>query len=146
MQRLPVPSPWPLRNHPPADFPPVGFSRSITPRFLLSIVAATAILTCLLTSGVWLLALQATPARPFTAVISTVVPTSAGNDNVMKAPNFAGLDLAQAQREILQRGLVVGTIMRQPDPNVKSGVVIGQQPLAGDQVVRGTRIDLTVSE
>lgn len=60
-------------------------------------------------------------------------------------PNVIGLPQADAEAAILAADLGVGTIGTQNSTAVTAGNIINQSPGAGDSVIPGTAVDLTVS-
>jgi len=64
---------------------------------------------------------------------------------ILEVPNLLGLTQQEARDQIEERGLVVGDIDQQQDPNQPAGRVTGQSPDAGARVQEGTAIDLVVN-
>ncbi len=64
----------------------------------------------------------------------------------MAVPNLTGLTIEQARTALLNLGLTVGEITQQNDPTVPADTIIASVPKAGEQVLGGATIDLTVSQ
>ncbi len=62
------------------------------------------------------------------------------------APDVVGETEAQARKDIQDAGYVVGDIDRQPDASAPEGTVIDQTPDGGDDIEKGDKIDLVVSD
>lgn len=60
-------------------------------------------------------------------------------------PYMIGKSLEQAKNELTALGLAVGRIVMQPNTVYKEGEIIEQNPLAGETVPIGSRIDFTVA-
>ncbi|HUM95692.1 MAG TPA: PASTA domain-containing protein [Candidatus Competibacter sp.] len=78
-----------------------------------------------------------------TAVTLTV---SLGPAGVVKVPDVKGLSEEAAKSILLNAGLTIGKVQRQPDPTMSPGNVIGTDPAAGEQVKIGSAVDLIVSD
>jgi beta-lactam-binding protein with PASTA domain len=63
----------------------------------------------------------------------------------VSVPSVRNLRLEEASATIAAQGLVVGTVTWQNDDNVKSGLVISQDPPAGMKVEKGAKVALVVS-
>jgi len=63
---------------------------------------------------------------------------------LVTVPDLAGQLEARAREDLARLGLLL-QVVRQADPQVPVGVVIRQEPGAGQQVTRGTRIEALVS-
>jgi eukaryotic-like serine/threonine-protein kinase len=61
-------------------------------------------------------------------------------------PDFIGMDFRQASDIVTGEGFVRGAVNLQSYPDVASGVVIAQQPPAGNKVLPGASIGFTVSK
>ena len=64
----------------------------------------------------------------------------------MAVPNLAGMTIDQARTALLNLGLTIGVITPQNDPTAPADTIIASVPKAGDQVLGGATIDLTVSQ
>ena len=64
---------------------------------------------------------------------------------IVEMPNLLGLTQQQARDQIEDRGLIVGTIQQEQNPNQPAGRVISQSPEAGSRVQEGTVVDLVVN-
>jgi len=64
----------------------------------------------------------------------------------MAVPNLTGLTIDQARAALLNLGLTIGVITPQNDPTAPADTIIASVPKAGDQVLGGATIDLTVSQ
>lgn len=60
-------------------------------------------------------------------------------------PYMIGKSLEQAKNELTALGLLLGRVVTQPTTVYKEGEIIEQNPLAGETVPLGTRIDFTVA-
>jgi serine/threonine-protein kinase len=98
-------------------------------------IAVTLVLIALLGALLWFLASTLLDDDPQTPVSVTV-------------PNVVGDKRAQAISEIEDAGLEVGTItpVAAADETQEPGTVVEQDPAAGDEVERGTAVDLTIVE
>jgi len=98
-------------------------------------IAVTLVLIALLGALLWFLASTLLDDDPQTAVTVAV-------------PNVVGDKRAQALSELEDAGLEVGTItpVAAADETQEPGTVVEQDPAAGDEVERGTAVDLTIVE
>jgi serine/threonine-protein kinase len=64
----------------------------------------------------------------------------------MAVPNLAGMTIDQARAALLNLGLTIGVITPQNDPTAPADTIIASVPKAGEQVLGGATIDLTVSQ
>ena len=98
-------------------------------------IAVTLVLIALLGALLWFLASTLLDDDPQTPVSVDV-------------PNVVGDKRAQAISEIEDAGLEVGTItpVAAADETQEPGTVVEQDPAAGDEVERGTAVDLTIVE
>lgn len=78
-----------------------------------------------------------------TAVTLTV---SLGPAGVVKIPDIKGLPEDAAKSILLNAGLTIGKVLRQPDPTTSLGTVIETDPAVGEQVKIGSAVDLIVSD
>ncbi|MBK5267888.1 MAG: Stk1 family PASTA domain-containing Ser/Thr kinase [Acidimicrobiia bacterium] len=69
---------------------------------------------------------------------------SNGQDQA-QVPILVGISQAEAEQRLTDRGLIVGFVTNQPDPDILLGQVISQNPQAGDPVPVGSAVDLVVS-
>ena len=60
-------------------------------------------------------------------------------------PNLSGLTIVEAQSALEKNGLVLGTQTPQPSPDRPKDTIIGQNPVSGGQVDKGSAVDVTVS-
>ncbi len=72
------------------------------------------------------------------------IVVSAGPD-LFPVPRLEGLPEAEARELIEQQGFVVGDVASQFTDEVDEGIVISQDPDAGEEVAPGTAVDLVVS-
>ena len=72
----------------------------------------------------------------------TVIPEGPSHVTV---PDVVGLEQAEATTAIVTAGLVVGAMTQEYSDTVPVGHVIGQDPLAGIEVLEGSAVDLVVS-
>jgi beta-lactam-binding protein with PASTA domain/tRNA A-37 threonylcarbamoyl transferase component Bud32 len=70
---------------------------------------------------------------------------SGGTDQV-KVPTVAGQTQDAATQAITQQGLVLGNVKEEFSDDVKKGVVISSNPSAGEEVDKGSDVDLVVSK
>ena len=98
-------------------------------------IAVTLVLIALLGALLWFLASTLLDEDPQTAV-------------TVEVPNVVGDKRAQAISELEDAGLEVGTItpVAAADETQEPGTVVEQDPAAGDEVERGTAVDLTIVE
>ena len=75
---------------------------------------------------------------------SVALVISAGSHPVT-VPDMVGVAQIYAEAAIHNMGLVVGTIIREYNPNVTAGSVLRQTPIAGSTVAPGATVDLVVS-
>ncbi|MFO8081448.1 MAG: Stk1 family PASTA domain-containing Ser/Thr kinase [Armatimonadota bacterium] len=64
---------------------------------------------------------------------------------VLEVPNLLGLTQREARDQIENRGLVVGEIEQEQNPNQPAGRVLSQSPEAGARVQEGAAIDIVVN-
>ena len=98
-------------------------------------IAVTLVLIALLGALLWFLA-------------STLLDDDPQTPVSVEVPNVVGDKRAQAISEIEEAGLEVGTItpVAAADETQEPGTVVEQDPAAGDEVERGTAVDLTIVE
>ena len=98
-------------------------------------IAVTLVLIALLGALLWFLA-------------STLLDDDPQTPVTVEVPNVVGDKRAQAISEIEDAGLEVGTItpVAAADETQEPGTVVEQDPAAGDEVERGTAVDLTIVE
>jgi len=98
-------------------------------------IAVTLVLIALLGGLLWFLASTLLDDDPQTTV-------------TVEVPNVVGDKRAQAISELEDAGLEVGTITpaAATDETQEPGTVLEQDPAAGDEVERGTAVDLTIFE
>jgi serine/threonine-protein kinase len=98
-------------------------------------IAVTLVLIALLGALLWFLA-------------STLLDDDPQTPVTVEVPNVVGDKRAQAISEIEEAGLEVGTItpVAAADETQEPGTVVEQDPAAGDEVERGTAVDLTIVE
>jgi len=98
-------------------------------------IAVTLVLIALLGALLWFLA-------------STLLDDDPQTPVTVGVPNVVGDKRAQAISEIEDAGLEVGTItpVTAADETQEPGTVVEQDPAAGDEVERGTAVDLTIVE
>ncbi len=60
-------------------------------------------------------------------------------------PDLSGLTVEQARTALLNLGLTIGQIIFQNDEEIAENLIVSTSPPAGDQVLGGVTIDLTVS-
>lgn len=65
---------------------------------------------------------------------------------MVEMPDVKGMSFEKARRLIESRGLVAGTVKYEYDPIEAKGNVIRQSPLPGENVARGTKIELILSK
>ena len=68
-----------------------------------------------------------------------------GGPTQKDVPKVVGLTLAQARDHLGSAGLKVGTVSREPSPDVRRGRVVSQDPGALSTLAPGQPVDLTVS-
>jgi len=73
-------------------------------------------------------------------------PNRNGNGRPVAVPNVEGLQFFEAREQLEEAGLTVGRPIRveAEDETQEEGVVLEQDPAAGDEVDRGTQVILTV--
>ncbi len=64
---------------------------------------------------------------------------------VITVPDVLGQTSTEAEALLTDAGLLIGTIMEASSDDAPVGTIISQQPAAGEQVARDTRIDVFVS-
>jgi len=64
---------------------------------------------------------------------------------LFEVPQLLGLTEAQAKAKLQAANLAAGRISREYDASAEAGSIIGQDPSAGEQLRRGSTIDLTAS-
>ena len=89
--------------------------------------------------------LVANTLAPSGSAISIVVSAGAPTAGEVSVPNLVGLPLADAQRAILNGGLLLGDITFQPSRRLVPNTVVEQYPRAQEIVPKGTKINLFVS-
>ncbi len=89
---------------------------------------------------------QATPPETLVDTGSTVRVTVAEGLEQVPTPDLRNKTEAQAVQEIVTEGLVPGTKTEAFDPSVPVGLVATQIPAPGSVVVKGTRVDYTISK
>lgn len=62
-----------------------------------------------------------------------------------QTPSLVGFDLASAEAKLRERGLAAGVVTMQTDPEIPSGEIISQDPIAGESVPSGSSVDLVIS-
>lgn len=63
----------------------------------------------------------------------------------LEVPDLQGMDLAEAEPALRERGLEVGAVDSIRHPDVPRGTILGQSPLPGQLGVIGGEVELTVS-
>ena len=63
-----------------------------------------------------------------------------------EVPELTGLDTADAQRAISEAGLNFGEVSFEYDENVESGLILSQNPKAGEKVPAKSKIDVVISK
>ena len=76
------------------------------------------------------------------SAVLLLVAAVSGNVTV---PNVVNLTQAAAQSAITGAGLTVGTVSTQSSPTVPAGIVMAQNPAAGNSVPPGSPVDIVVS-
>lgn len=79
------------------------------------------------------------------STIDLVVSDGLGGRRI-QMPSIEGLRLSEAQQELQQSDLRVGSIRFTPRADVEPNIVISYSPTAQDSIFEGTEIDLVVSE
>jgi beta-lactam-binding protein with PASTA domain len=69
-----------------------------------------------------------------------------GASPMVAVPNLVGQSLAQARAQIQTSGLALGSATPQSKPGTTSGTVLNQSPNAGQQVSKGTTVNLWVAQ
>lgn len=88
----------------------------------------------------------ATPAADQAPAADPPAPTPAvAHGERVRVPRLRGHSPSSAGRTLRRIGLQVGRVRTVIDEDIAPGRVVDQRPSAGQQVARGTRIDLTVS-
>ncbi len=72
------------------------------------------------------------------------VYVSAGEE-LVAIPTLEGLSEGDARSALSSAELVLGTVSQQNDPALSAGTVISSSPSEGDEVTRGTSVDLVVA-
>src|SRR6185295_1743007 len=62
-----------------------------------------------------------------------------------EVPDVVGMSQADAQSEIMEAGLVVGTVTQAGSAEVDAGDIMGQNPTDGTSVAPGTAVNLVIS-
>jgi beta-lactam-binding protein with PASTA domain len=81
----------------------------------------------------------------FLAMAALLSPSNAGPSEVI-TPSVVGLGFPDAERRLSAAGLRAMSGQQRPSPDVPANTVVGQNPLAGERVGRGTEVVLDVSE
>lgn len=89
--------------------------------------------------------LPANSLAPTGSAISIVVSAGTPTVGEVSVPTLVGLPLADAQRAILNGGLLLGDITFQPSRRLVPNTVIEQYPRSQEIVPKGTKINLFVS-
>ncbi len=77
--------------------------------------------------------------------ISMTISAGAPTSGEVSVPGLVGMPLSEAQRAIINGGLLLGNITFQPSSKLVPNTVIEQYPRAQEVVPRGTKINLFVS-
>jgi beta-lactam-binding protein with PASTA domain len=72
------------------------------------------------------------------------ITLSSGPERVA-VPDLAGLSLTEAERALSEAGLKLGRRDETPSDTVPLGMVVEQNPAKGEEVERGTAVDVVVS-
>jgi eukaryotic-like serine/threonine-protein kinase len=75
----------------------------------------------------------------------TVTITVSGGPRETDVPNLEGLTQDDAEQALEEARLEVGDVTEEASDDVEEGIVLSQSPEAGEQVARGTPVDLVVS-
>src|SRR6202034_869089 len=75
-----------------------------------------------------------------TVEISIPTPT-----NQVPVPNLSGLTASQADAQLSGQGLSVGSLNQQCSNSIPADLVSGSSPSAGQEVARGSAVNLTTS-
>jgi len=89
--------------------------------------------------------IQIPPAGVTAPLGSTIDLVIASEVQQVLVPNVVGLQEEDARSDIIDAGLAVGTIVRQPSQTVPAGQVILQSPAAGSLVAPNTAVNLVIS-
>ncbi len=89
--------------------------------------------------------LPANSMAPSGSAISIVVSAGAPTSGEVSVPNLVGLPLADAQKAILNGGLLLGNITFQPSKKLVPNTVVEQYPRSQEIVPKGTKVNLFVS-
>jgi len=89
---------------------------------------------------------QQAPSAGTTAERGDVVDLVLAGRELLTVPEVEGLTEPQAREAIDAAGLVVGAVTRVSTTTVEAGVVTSQAPAQGEQVAKGSRIDLWIAE
>jgi beta-lactam-binding protein with PASTA domain len=71
-------------------------------------------------------------------------PAETAGEELVEVPKLLHMSLSSAKKKIEQAGLVVGSIREREDPEFGDHRVLSQEPDAGEQVAKGTAVDLVV--
>ncbi|AIG63385.1 serine/threonine protein kinase [Corynebacterium atypicum] len=76
---------------------------------------------------------------------SVAVTVSSGRE-ITDVPSLSGMTIPQAQRALTEAGLELGTeVKEEHSDSVPEGEIISQNPAAGSQISKGTKVSVTVS-
>jgi serine/threonine protein kinase len=65
---------------------------------------------------------------------------------MVAVPNVVGLSQGDAEIQIRNSGLLMGSVSQSYDDRYQLGLVISQSPVAGGEAIKGTKVDLMVSK
>lgn len=80
------------------------------------------------------------------AGVAVSLTVSLGPAGAVTLPDVKGLSEEAAKSILLNAGLTIGNVQRQPDPTTAPGLAIGTNPAAGEQVKIGSAVNLIVSD
>lgn len=69
----------------------------------------------------------------------------AGSSGGIEVPDLKGLTVAEAENELADVGLLLGSQTETNSETVPIGLIVSQDPGSGEQLSRGDRVDVTVS-
>ncbi|MEW6107324.1 MAG: PASTA domain-containing protein, partial [Bacillota bacterium] len=74
-----------------------------------------------------------------------IVLSAGPEPNVVAVPDLVGATISEAESKLALAGLVKGNVTEESREGESPGVVLSQVPLPGQEVQRGTPVDLVVS-
>jgi serine/threonine-protein kinase len=89
--------------------------------------------------------LEQDPSGSKAAKGSTITLTIGAGPDTQTVPNLKGMTQDEARKALEERGLAVGNVTSEDDPEIEKDGVISSSPAAGDTVESGTSVSLVLS-